>query len=110
VSATAEAVADEVFGALADGTRRRVLTLLAEHGDGTATTVAAELPVSRPAVVKHLGILERAGLVDARKRGREVRYTVRPQPLHETATWLGAIAHEWDERLSRLKRLAEGGP
>ena len=67
---------EDVFTALADPTRRRVLDLLAEHGHGTATTLAAELPVSRPAVIKHLAVLDRAGLVAAQRHGREVRYVV----------------------------------
>jgi DNA-binding transcriptional ArsR family regulator len=96
-----------VFGALADPTRWRVLTLLAERGEGTATTLAGELPVSRVAVVKHLGVLDRAGLVEARRRGREVRYTVRPGQLDATARWMAAVASEWDARLAAIKRLAE---
>jgi DNA-binding transcriptional ArsR family regulator len=101
------AQADELFAALADPTRWRVLTLLAERGEGTATTLAGELPVSRVAVVKHLAILDRAGLVEARRQGREVRYTVRPERLDATARWLSGIAADWDARLAAIKRLAE---
>ena len=68
-----------MFAALADPTRWRVLNLLAERGEGTATSLAGELPVSRVAVVKHLAILDRAGLVECRRAGREVRYTVRTE-------------------------------
>lgn len=99
--------AEAVIVALADPTRRAVLDLLVDHGDGTATTLAGELPVSRPAVIKHLGVLDRAGLVEARRRGREVRYSVRPEPLVETAEWMEGIAARWDARLTALKRLAE---
>ena len=101
------AQADELFAALADPTRWRVLTLLAERGEGTATTLAGELPVSRVAVVKHLAVLDRAGLVEARRQGREVRYTVRPERLDATARWLSGIAADWDARLAAIKRLAE---
>jgi DNA-binding transcriptional ArsR family regulator len=101
--------ADDVFAALADPTRWRVLTLLAERGEGTATTLAGELPVSRPAVIKHLAVLDRAGLVEARRRGREVRYTVRPERLDATARGLARLAAEWDKRLATIKRLAEEG-
>jgi DNA-binding transcriptional ArsR family regulator len=101
------APADELFAALADPTRWRVLSLLAERGEGTATTLAGELPVSRVAVVKHLAVLDRAGLVEGRRRGREVRYTVRPERLDVTARWLLGIAAEWDARLAAIKRLAE---
>jgi len=103
----AGAGAEAVIVALADPTRRQVLDLLAEHGDGTATTLAGELPVSRPAVIKHLGVLDRAGLVESRRAGREVRYSVRPEPLAETAEWMAGLAARWDARLTALKRLAE---
>jgi DNA-binding transcriptional ArsR family regulator len=99
----------EVFAALADPTRWRVLTLLAERGEATATTLAGDLPVSRVAVIKHLAVLDRAGLVESRRAGREVRYTVRPQRLAATARQLDAIAGEWDARLAAIKRLAEAG-
>jgi DNA-binding transcriptional ArsR family regulator len=98
----------EVFAALADPTRFEVLSLLGREGGATATALAARLPVSRPAVVKHLGVLDRAGLVESRKVGREVRFTPRTERLEETARWIGAIASEWDARLAALKRLAEG--
>ncbi|HKG92305.1 MAG TPA: metalloregulator ArsR/SmtB family transcription factor [Gemmatimonadaceae bacterium] len=107
--ATAPGPADEVFAALADPTRWRLLTLLAARGDGTATTLAAQLPVSRPAVVKHLTVLDRAGLVRGRRRGREVRYVVRPERLDATARWLASLAAEWDARLAAIKRIAEAG-
>jgi DNA-binding transcriptional ArsR family regulator len=96
-----------VFAALADPTRWRVLSLIAERGEGTATTLAGELPVSRVAVVKHLGVLDRAGLVEARREGREVRYTVRPDRLDATARWMAGLAVQWDARLEAIKRLAE---
>jgi DNA-binding transcriptional ArsR family regulator len=101
--------ADEVFAALADPTRWQVLNTLAAQGDGTATTLAAVMPVSRVAVVKHLAVLDRAGLVRGRRRGREVRYVVRPERLEATARWLATIATEWDARLSAIKRIAEEG-
>jgi DNA-binding transcriptional ArsR family regulator len=100
---------DEVFAALADPTRWRVLNLLAERGEGTATTLAGELPVSRVAVVKHLAVLDRAGLVASRRQGREVRYTVRPERLDATARRMAEIASQWDARLAAIKRLAEDG-
>ena len=103
------APAPEVFAALADPTRWRVLTLLAERGDGTATTLAGELPVSRPAVIKHLAVLDRAGLVEARRRGREVRFTVRPERLDAAARDLADLAAAWDARLAAIKRMAEEG-
>jgi len=101
--------ADAVFAALADPTRWRVLTLLAERGDGTATTLAGELPVSRPAVIEHLAVLDRAGLVESRRRGREVRFTVRPERLDAAARDLADLAAAWDARLAAIKRMAEEG-
>jgi DNA-binding transcriptional ArsR family regulator len=102
-------MSEEVFAALADPTRRRVLDLIAERGEGTATTVAGELPVSRPAVVKHLAVLDRAGLVESHRRGREVLFTVRPERLEAVARRMAATAAEWDARLAAIKRLAEEG-
>src|SRR5918997_669002 len=99
----------DVFGALADPTRRQVLDLLAARGEASATTLAAHMPVSRPAVVKPLTVLAGAGLVEARRSGREVLYTVRPAPLDSAARWLARVASEWDQRLAALKRLAEEG-
>jgi len=100
----------EVLAALADPTRRRVLDTLAAHGEATATVVAAELPVSRQAVVKHFAILDRAGLVTSHRQGREVRYAVRPERLDTAARWISELAAEWDARLARIKRLAESDP
>lgn len=99
--------ADEVFVALADPTRRRLLDVLAARGEASATALAARLPVSRQAIVKHLAVLDRAGLVQGSRRGREVRYTVRPERLDATARWLASLAAEWDARLAAIKRLAE---
>jgi DNA-binding transcriptional ArsR family regulator len=97
----------ELFAALSDPTRRRVLDVLAARGEASATVIAGELPVSRPAVVKHLGVLDRAGLVRSRQAGREVLFSVRPEPLDSAARWLARVATEWDRRLADLKRLAE---
>jgi DNA-binding transcriptional ArsR family regulator len=102
-------MSEDVFVALADPTRRAVLDLLATRGEGTATSLAAELPVSRVAVIKHLAVLDRAGLVEARRRGREVRYTVRPERLDAAARDLADLAAAWDARLAAIKRMAEEG-
>jgi DNA-binding transcriptional ArsR family regulator len=98
---------DSVLVALADPTRRQLLELLAEHGEATATTLAERLPVSRQAVVKHLGVLDAAGLVSGSRSGREVRYAVRPAALDATARWMAALALDWDRRLAHIKRVAE---
>lgn len=98
---------DDVLTALADPTRRQLLDLLADAGEATATTLAERLPVSRQAVVKHLGVLDAAGLVSGDRVGREVRYVVRPTALDATARWMSARAAAWDRRLARIKRIAE---
>jgi DNA-binding transcriptional ArsR family regulator len=107
MSAAVADPAPAVFAALADRTRWRLLGMLAQQGEGTATTLAAELPVSRPAVIKHLAVLDRAGLVTHRRAGREVRYRVEPARLDETARRIAALADAWDTRLAALKALAE---
>lgn len=98
---------DEVLTALADPTRRRLLDVLAALGEASATMLAAELPVSRQAIVKHLAVLDRARLVEGRRSGREVRYAVRPEPLGATASWMTDLAARWDTRLAAIKKIAE---
>jgi DNA-binding transcriptional ArsR family regulator len=97
----------DVFAALADPTRRRLVETLALHGSASATALAAELPISRQAVAKHLGALGGAGLVRSRRAGRETLYELQPQPLDEAAEWIARIGDEWEDRLARLKRLVE---
>jgi len=109
MTARGEAI-EPVLAALADPTRRQVLDLIAARDSATATTIAAELPVSRQAVVKHLAILEKAGLVAGSKEGREVRYIVRSERLDAASRWMADLATEWDARLARIKLLAESSP
>ena len=98
---------DDVFTALADPSRRAVLERLAVVGEGTATTIAAGLPISRQAVAKHLAHLDRARLVQARRFGREVRYGVQPGRLASAAHGIEAVADSWDRTLAALKDIAE---
>ncbi len=100
-------VVDSVLGALADPTRRRLLDAMSESGQATASRLAGGLPISRQAVVKHLAVLDAAGLVESTKVGREVRYAVRPEALDRTARWMASLAADWDRRLARIKRVAE---
>ena len=97
--------ADAVFAALADPTRRRVLRLVAERGPTSATVLERELPVSRQAIVKHLVVLSRAGLVTGQRTGQEVRYALVPEPLDEVSAWIAEIGSRWDERLARLRQV-----
>ncbi|HMD56478.1 MAG TPA: metalloregulator ArsR/SmtB family transcription factor [Solirubrobacteraceae bacterium] len=99
--------ADEQWAAVADPTRRRLLDVLLARREATATVLAGELPVTRQAVAKHLVVLDRAGLVERTRRGREVQYAVRPERLDEAARSMVAVAARWDERLTTIKRLAE---
>jgi ArsR family transcriptional regulator, cadmium/lead-responsive transcriptional repressor len=98
---------DELWAAVADPTRRRLLDVLLAHGDATATTLAGELPVTRQAVSKHLAVLGRAGLVEGHRQGREMRFAVRPERLDDATRRMAHVASEWDERLAAIKRLAE---
>ncbi|MHA5053169.1 ArsR/SmtB family transcription factor [Streptomyces sp. SD15] len=100
-------VVDSVLGALADPTRRQLLDLLAAQGEATATALAEHLPISRQAVVKHLAVLDAAGLVSGSRIGREVRFAVRPAALDTTARWMASLAAYWDRRLANIKRVAE---
>ena len=104
---TGFAPVDPALAALADPARWHLLNLVAAQGEETATTLAAQLPVSRPAVAKHLAVLSRAGLVRARRSGREVRYRVEPDRLQQAARWMTRLASEWDARLAAIKRIAE---
>ncbi|WP_018802245.1 ArsR/SmtB family transcription factor [Salinispora arenicola] len=108
MSATAtEKFDDRLWSAIGDPTRRRMLDLLLVEGDGTATTLSQRLPVTRQAVAKHLGVLDRAGLVRATPAGRERRYQVDDAQLARAAAQLSSVGSEWDARLQRIKRIAE---
>ena len=98
---------DELWEAMADPTRRKLLDLLVARGHATATTLTADMPVSRQAISKHLSLLQRVGLIDAHRQGREVRYEVREQRLAEATGALAQVANRWDRRLRAIKQLAE---
>ncbi len=99
---------DDVFAALADPTRREVLRSLSERPELTASRLAGELPITRQAVAKHLVALQRAGLVEPRREGRETRYTLTPAPLMEAMSWMAETGAAWDQRLARLMERARG--
>jgi len=99
---------DAVFDALGDPSRRTLVREIAARGDATATELAAELPVTRQAVSKHLTALGEAGLVEAERVGRETRYRLTPGPLTDAAAWIDRVGGEWDSRLDRLQRHADG--
>jgi DNA-binding transcriptional ArsR family regulator len=99
---------DEVFFALSDPTRREVLRSVARRPDLTASRLAGELPITRQAVAKHLAALQRAGLVEPRRAGRETLYTLTPAPLVDAMSWMAEVGAHWDARLERLAERARG--
>jgi ArsR family transcriptional regulator, cadmium/lead-responsive transcriptional repressor len=98
---------DALWEAMADPTRRKLLDLLVARGQATATTLTAEMPVTRQAISKHLSILQRVGLIEGQRQGREVRYAVREQRLADATEALSEVADRWDRRLRAIKHLAE---
>ena len=96
---------DTLFGALADPTRRLLVERLLTKGPTTATVLAETTPLTRQAILKHLQVLEAAGLLDHERAGREVRYRVTPQPLAAAVGWILDTAGMWDKRIDRLRRL-----
>ena len=100
-------VDDELWSAIGDPSRRRLLDLLLAEGAGTPTSLSARLPISRQAVTKHLGVLDRADLVHATPMGRERRYEVDEAQLSRAVRQLNAVGKTWDARLNRIKRIAE---
>jgi DNA-binding transcriptional ArsR family regulator len=95
--------AGAVFGALSDPTRRALLAAIAEQPEATATQLAASLPISRQAVVKHLTALADAGLLNRERTGREVHYHLTPAPLSDAVSWMAEVGSQWDDRLAALQ-------
>jgi ArsR family transcriptional regulator, cadmium/lead-responsive transcriptional repressor len=100
-------VDDDLWSAIGDPTRRRLIDLLLADGQGTATTLSERLPVTRQAVTKHLVILDRVGLVRAAAAGREKRYHVDEAQLARAVAQLNSVGQLWDARLRRIKSIAE---
>jgi DNA-binding transcriptional ArsR family regulator len=98
---------DELWAAIADPSRRRVLDLLVQQGEASASSLADQVPFTRQAVSKHLVVLEEAGLISRRKRGREVLFRVDADRLDQATQAMAAVARQWDRRLDTIKRLAE---
>ncbi|HET9900936.1 MAG TPA: metalloregulator ArsR/SmtB family transcription factor [Actinomycetes bacterium] len=104
-----EAVAEQVFTALADPTRRSILAALASGGPATATDLAGRLPITRQAIAKHLALLTDTGLVTAEPgERRRVRYRLRSAPMQVAQQFLAALARNWDGPLDALKDHLEG--
>jgi Predicted transcriptional regulators len=98
-----EQVAEQVFSALADPTRRAILAKLASGGPATATDLADGLPITRQAIAKHLALLAAAGLVTAEHgEWRRVRYRLRSGPIQVAQQFLAAMARDWERPLESL--------
>jgi DNA-binding transcriptional ArsR family regulator len=96
----------DTFAALGDATRRQLVVWLAAR-PATATELATRLPVTRQAVVKHLGILQDSRLVKKQRDGREVRYRLDAQRLEAATAWIAMVTARWETRLARLKQHLE---
>jgi DNA-binding transcriptional ArsR family regulator len=101
--------AERLWAAIADPTRQQLIDLILAKGEATATDLARDLPVTRQGISKHLAVLQRAGLVQANRAGREVRFTLRQERLDQATRRMGRILARWDERLATIKRIAETG-
>jgi DNA-binding transcriptional ArsR family regulator len=97
----------DLWSAVGDPTRRRMLDLLLREGSGTATSLSEQLPVTRQAVAKHLAVLDRVGLVHATTAGRERQFRVDQAQLARAVAQLADVGAAWDSRLQRIKRIAE---
>lgn len=100
-------VDDDLWSAIGDPTRRRLLDLLLSDSQGTATSLSERLPVTRQAVAKHLGVLDQAGLVHGTTAGRERLYRVDQVQLARAVGQLMEVGAAWDGRLGRIRRMAE---
>ncbi len=100
------ALKHDVFQAIADPTRRRILTLLAD-GEMSIVSIVERFPISRTAVDKHLHVLSDAGLVKSRRKGRETHYWANPAPLVEVKQWVSFFEQYWDEKLDSLIHYVE---
>jgi DNA-binding transcriptional ArsR family regulator len=98
---------DELWAAIADPSRRRVLDLLVQRGEASASSLAGQVPFSRQAVSKHLVVLDRVGLIHAAPAGRERHYRVDETQLARAVAQLSAVGSAWDTRLRRIKTIAE---
>ncbi len=110
VTEATDGAGSDVFTALADPTRRWIVQRLAGTGSVTPTALAGELPISRQAVSRHLGVLRESHLVTVQASGREQRYQLAVDPLRDAAAWIAAIEREWDARLEALGRLLAEEP
>jgi DNA-binding transcriptional ArsR family regulator len=98
---------EDLWAAVGEPSRKRLLDVLLARGEATPSALAEALPFTRQAVSKHLAVLDRAGLVEGRRHGREVRYVVRPERLDAASQAMARAATQWDRRLRAIKEIAE---
>ena len=96
----------DVFQAVADHNRRKIIGMLADN-EMAITAIAAQFPITRTAVNKHLHVLTAAGLLYKRKVGRETRFKLRPAPLYEIQQWVAFYERYWEDNLNALKAFVE---
>jgi DNA-binding transcriptional ArsR family regulator len=100
----------QILTALADPVRRSLLVYLVEQSPKTATQLAQTYPITRQGILKHLNVLEDAGLVSVHQKGREKRYTPQLEKLTELERWIRDLNARWDARLVSLKHFVESLP
>lgn len=100
-------VDDDLWSAIGDPTRRKLLDLILTEGPASASGLSSQLPVTRQAIAKHLAVLDRVGLVQVAPAGREMRYGVDEDQLAKAVAQLSEVGSSWDARLRRIKRIAE---
>lgn len=98
---------DQTFGALADGTRRAIVARLSQQDELPVSTLAEPFDISLPAVMKHLAVLERAGLITRTKIGRSVHCRMVPDRMHQAMDWLTRQERFWRQRLDALAAFVE---
>jgi DNA-binding transcriptional ArsR family regulator len=98
---------ESLWAAIGEPSRRRIVDALLTHGESTPSALASEVPFTRQAVSKHLGVLEGAGLVKGRRDGREMRWSIRADRLDAATKEMRAVADSWDRRLLLIKQIAE---
>ena len=97
----------DVFSALADPTRRKIIELLADGGQLPAAEIAAHFPISAPAISQHLKVLQQAGLVSVERRAQQRIYRLNPQAMLELEDWARRLRNLWNERFDALEILLE---
>ncbi|MEO1552927.1 MAG: metalloregulator ArsR/SmtB family transcription factor [Pseudomonadota bacterium] len=95
-----------VFRAIADPTRRSIIKMLST-GERSLNEISAHYEMTRPAVTKHLRVLQEGGLVQVRARGRERLHSLQPEALKPVSDWVSFFSEFWDEKLEELKQALE---